>query len=330
MNEYSPFSYQIFPPEYFEKKAVRKTALLVGVLIFLYVLTSFYAEFLIIAVASLFNLNTYTTQVAQENAEQIIFMLTYALTMIIPFGIYALLTKIPLKVAFPMRKPRPSLALPAVPLTLGVSVIGIFLSGLMLTFFSIFNLSYDVPAMPTPTTTVAKILHLISMSVLPAVFEELAFRGILMQSLRRHGDTFALVTSAVVFSLFHGNLLQLPNTFILGLLIGFFVLRTDSLITGMLMHFFNNFIITVVDMFLISNLSEVEGDFVTLALLGTYVLIGVAALAYYLVKKIEIFKLFPSYTYLPTSKKLAAFFTQPLLIVAMGIMGILCLAFFAI
>ena len=83
-------------------------------------------------------------------------------------------------------------------------------------------------------------------------------------------------------------------------------------------------------MFLISNLSEVEGAFVTLALLGTYVLIGTIALVYLLVKKKEIFKLFPCYTYLPTSKKLGAFFTQPVLIVAMGIMGILCLAFFAI
>ena len=329
MNGYSPFSYQIFPPEYFEKKAVKKTALFTGLLIILYLAVSFYLGTIIQAVISLMNLDL-TTVARAETADQIVFMITYLLTMIIPFVIFALFTKIPLKVAFPMRPPRPSLAIPAVSLTLGTSVIGIFSASVLMVFFSLMGLSYEVTPIAVPTTTVAKILYLISLSFLPAILEELAFRGILMQSLRRHGDTFALIVSAFVFSLFHGNFMQLPNTFLLGILIGFFVLRTDSIVTGMLMHFFNNFIVTAVDMFLISESSEAESALIKLTLLGIYVLIGVIALIYLIVKKKEIFKLFPSYTYLSTGKKLAAFFSQPVMIVAIVLMGFLCISFFVI
>ncbi len=329
MNGYSPFSYQIFPPEYFEKKAVKKTALFTGILIVSYLLVSIYSGTIIQIIFPFLNFDV-STVASGETAEQIVFMITYLVTIIIPFGIFALLTKIPLKVAFPIRKPRPSLLIPSVPLTLGTSVIGIFISSALVLFFGIFGLSYNVEPIAVPTTTTAKIIYLISLCVLPAIFEELAFRGILMQSLRRHGDTFALITSAIVFSLFHGNFLQIPNTFLLGLLIGFFVLRTDSLVTGMVMHFFNNFIITVVDMFLISQTSEAEGAIITLALLASYAVIGIVALIYLLIKKKEIFKLFPSYTYLSTGKKLAAFFSQPLMIVGVVLMGLLCLSFFAI
>lgn len=329
MNGYSPFSYQIFPPEYFEKKAVRKTALFTGILIVLYVLSSLFVSGFIQGFFTVFKFSVGTTA-QKETIEQISFIVTYVLTMALPFFVFMLLTKIPAKTAFPLRKPRPSLALPAIPLTLGMSVIGILISSILLMLFSFLGLSYNVPPVAAPTTTFATVLYLLSMSVLPAIIEELAFRGILMQSLRRHGDMFALVVSSVVFSLFHGNLLQFPNTFILGMLIGFFVLRTDSLVTGMLMHFFNNFLITVFDMYVISQLSEAEGNFATLALLGTYILIGVIAFVYLIVKKKEIFKLFPSYTYLSTPKKLGAFFTQPLFLVGVGIMVIISLGFFAL
>ncbi len=330
MNGYSPFSYQIFPPEYFEKKAIRKTALFTGLLFVMYLASSFFIGTVVGFFTVFFNVDV-TTASSAETVQQIIFMITYLLTMIIPFGVFTLINKIPLKAAFPMRAPRPSLALPAIVLTLGASVIGIMLASALINLFALFDLNYDVSsaAMDVPSTPFAKVLYLISLSVLPAIFEELAFRGVLMQSLRRHGDTFALVVSAAVFSLFHGNFMQIPNTFILGLVIGFFVLRTDSLITGMLMHFFNNFIVTLVDMFLISEVSESEGTLITLALLGFYVIIGLAALLYFILKEKQIFSLMPSYTYLTTPQKLKAFFSHPMMIAGVVLMLLLCLMYFA-
>ena len=87
--------------------------------------------------------------------------------------------------------------------------------------------------------------HFISTAILPAIVEELVFRGAIMQSLRRFGDTFALLVSSLLFGLVHGNLVQAPMAFITGLAIGYFVLRTGSLRTGTLVHLINNALATV-------------------------------------------------------------------------------------
>ncbi len=329
MNGYSPFSYQIFPPEYFEKKALKKTALFTGLLFVLYLASSLFVGTFSLMLPGILKMDV-TTVAGAEAAEQLANMVSYILTIITPFGIYMLCTRIPVRVAFPLRRPRLSLALPAIPLTLGASVIGIIIASVLMTMFASLGLDYDLSSatLPVPTTPVAQVLYLICISVLPAIFEEFAFRGVLMQSLRRHGDMVALVVSSIVFSLFHGNFMQIPNTFILGMIMGFFALRTDSLITSMLMHFFNNFLVSVFDMFVLSGADEIQYALGTLALLGFYVIIGALALVYFLVKQKHIFKLFPSYTYLSTGKKITAILTHPMMIVGMALMLLLCLAFF--
>ena len=61
-----------------------------------------------------------------------------------------------------------------------------------------------------------------------------------MHSLRRHGDAFALILSSTLFALMHYNIYMVLNAFLMGLLIGYFVIRTGSIITGILMHLANN------------------------------------------------------------------------------------------
>jgi len=46
----------------------------------------------------------------------------------------------------------------------------------------------------------------------------------------------------------HGNLVQGPNTLILGFAIGFFVMRTGSLWTGIIIHFVNNMFAVFLDL----------------------------------------------------------------------------------
>ena len=57
-----------------------------------------------------------------------------------------------------------------------------------------------------------------------------------MQSLRRFGDGFALLISALLFGLFHLNMVQAPYAFLLGLWFGYLVLRTGSLRISMVLH----------------------------------------------------------------------------------------------
>ena len=90
-------------------------------------------------------------------------------------------------------------------------------------------------------------LNLITYALLPGIFEELVFRGYLLNALRPFGERRALILSALIFGLMHENLTQAPFAFLLGLLFGFLALRTGHLWVGMILHFLNNSMSVVLD-----------------------------------------------------------------------------------
>jgi len=80
----------------------------------------------------------------------------------------------------------------------------------------------------------------------PAVAEELFFRGFLLNGLlaRSRGQTAPLLLSSVLFAAAHLipdlALERFPGTLLLGLLLGFVRLRSGSVLPGMLLHAVNN------------------------------------------------------------------------------------------
>ncbi len=81
-------------------------------------------------------------------------------------------------------------------------------------------------------------------AVVAPVVEELIFRGIILQGLRRNYNAFvAVFMSALLFSLFHLNPWQMPATFILGLLLGWIMVRANNIILSILGHSINNFLV---------------------------------------------------------------------------------------
>ncbi len=90
-------------------------------------------------------------------------------------------------------------------------------------------------ALPSLATTVA------AYAVVPALCEELLFRGVLLRALSRRFDAaVAVLVSALAFSLYHLNLAQLAPSFVLGLALGAVSLRARSIIPAMLIHAINN------------------------------------------------------------------------------------------
>ena len=59
------------------------------------------------------------------------------------------------------------------------------------------------------------------MGIFAPLSEEILFRGLVLDTLRPYGKRFAIFGSAVLFGLFHGNLLQTPYAFGVGLLLGY-------------------------------------------------------------------------------------------------------------
>jgi len=76
--------------------------------------------------------------------------------------------------------------------------------------------------------------------VLPAVFEELFFRGVLMRSLSRGGELAAVVISALCFAMCHGSLHNFAGPFAAGLIYGYMVYALDSVWPAVFAHLINN------------------------------------------------------------------------------------------
>lgn len=94
----------------------------------------------------------------------------------------------------------------------------------------------DYTAMQNPSSTLDVIMIFLGSSLIPPLIEEFALRGVLMQSLRKYGNLFAIITSAFVFGVFHGNAVQMPFAFLCGLVIGYAVVASESLWTGIIIH----------------------------------------------------------------------------------------------
>ena len=79
------------------------------------------------------------------------------------------------------------------------------------------------------------------MAALPAVCEELAFRGFIFGGLvRDRGRVRAVLITAVMFGISHGVLQQSITATIMGLVLGWITLRTGSVLPCILVHFSNN------------------------------------------------------------------------------------------
>ena len=84
-------------------------------------------------------------------------------------------------------------------------------------------------------------LALFVMALLPALFEEALFRGVLLQSIKEEtGHLNAVLLCGMCFALFHASALQTIYQFACGCAFALLAIRSRSVLPGMLAHFLNN------------------------------------------------------------------------------------------
>jgi hypothetical protein len=86
------------------------------------------------------------------------------------------------------------------------------------------------------------LLNLLVIALIPAVGEELTFRGVLQQGLMRRVKSphVAILLSAAIFSFIHFQFYGFLPRMFLGILLGYMFYITGSLWTSIAMHFVNN------------------------------------------------------------------------------------------
>lgn len=87
-----------------------------------------------------------------------------------------------------------------------------------------------------PDSKAVLVLFLIVHIILIPIISEMHTRGALLQLLRQFGDGFAIVVTALLTSLISYNISTFCYIFVVSLVIGYFTVRTGSVITAILMR----------------------------------------------------------------------------------------------
>lgn len=115
--------------------------------------------------------------------------------------------------------------------------------------FESFGFDYSVDTGDSPEGVFGFLLSIIGTAVVPGLVEEFACRGIMFGVLKKYGDAFAIVTTAVIFGLMHGNFIQIPFAFLVGLVLGVIRVKTGSMLVCFGVHAANNTVSVLFDYF---------------------------------------------------------------------------------
>lgn len=80
------------------------------------------------------------------------------------------------------------------------------------------------------------IWSLIFAGILSPIIEEMMFRGVMLNKLKRYGDKVAIITTAILFGLFHANFSQFFYAVALGMIFAYVALKTGTIKYSIILH----------------------------------------------------------------------------------------------
>ncbi len=113
------------------------------------------------------------------------------------------------------------------------------LNSLFLEFLKRFG--YEDPGISLPSMDgIGFVGVFLTVAILPALMEEIVFRGVLLQGLRSFGTVGATLVCGALFSLYHQNPAQTLYQFCCGAAFALVAIRSGSVLPSVLAHFINN------------------------------------------------------------------------------------------
>lgn len=93
---------------------------------------------------------------------------------------------------------------------------------------------------PLPEGTEGILVYILCRAVIPAVMEELLFRGCILRRLLPAGEWNAVWISSLFFALSHWNMQRIVPVFVVSLFLSFAYLESGSMAMPVMMHLLNN------------------------------------------------------------------------------------------
>lgn len=211
---------------------------------------------------------------------------------------------------------------------MGACMLANYVTVFVAVLMAMFGYQISSPDVELSMDTAGIILTFVQVSFVAGLVEEISLRGYVMGNLKRYGSSFAILASAIVFGIMHGNLVQAPFALVVGIVLGYFSIRTGSIWTAILIHMANNFYSVA-----LSYIGEFFGDSVLSVVYS-------AVNLFFIVSGIICFVIFQRLTrddrdtegntsLLSNGEKIRAFFTSPVIIVAIVVLLIMTLDYIA-
>ena len=308
---YVPYGYT--PKTYEEKTGIKKYAVLIGVSLLLLMGITFFWGALYYFIMSALGISTAKANIiiSDPAAMQVMQILLSSLMFTVPFILVFKANNQRISDLVPLKKP---LGNKTAIFFIGLSVCAFanIANSFCGQLFGSLGIDYNVDYGDNPGGFFGFLLSLIATAVVPPLVEEFACRGIILGSLRKFGDGFAVLVSAILFGLMHGNFDQMPFAFMVGLALGFIVVKTDSLWIAVAVHAANNFI-SVAFEYLLAGLSQNAQNLIYSLYLMAALILGVIGAV--LLSDREGFNFKKSDTESSLKQKIKWFFTSPVIII---------------
>ncbi|MBR0113170.1 MAG: CPBP family intramembrane metalloprotease [Clostridia bacterium] len=298
-----------------EKKGIRLIGKASGICVIAFVVIQYIVT---VPILIPFLLNLYKSDTVFRDSVSIIISL---LSVLVPFVAAGFYLKKRTGVEFALfSKPGNSVtALLLIFVGLFFCVAGDYVTSWLSALVRIFGFELTTPDETVATGFFPRLVYVIYVAFTAPLCEEIAIRGVVLQPLRRYGDVFAIVVSSVVFGVLHGNLVQAPFAFVVGIGLGYTACITGSLWPCIIIHSINN-LIAALSLFASEDLApEVFLSRYNMVQYTLIVLGVLSAIGFVFVKGRE--HLGKSQTYSGTGAKTAAFFLNVPMIIALLLMA---------
>ncbi len=267
--EYDPFSENIFARNLEHKKSIRKHANRTGLCIL-----CFLAAPLVLSLG-LSITGLYDFYFENFSFQYCVEMLLMVFFLFIPFlFVYIIGDKEDKeRVILSLEKPSsPPVFWLTIPFGLMLCIAGDYISSWISALFEAIGITLtSVPDYEVPTSGSALFLFAFSTIVPPAIIEEFALRCVTLQPLRKYGDKFAIVMTALVFGLMHRNAVQGIFAFIAGLVFGYIAILANSVWPSIIIHALNNAFAVVVNV-----MNEINPELTNVVYMVVLIIIAVA------------------------------------------------------
>lgn len=305
--------------EYCEGQSIKKISNSLGIGIILFFVFSIFIFSIFLMITKIFvgtaNYNTDFNGL-DPALYYVITSITSIISLFIPFCLAAIISKNKISDLVKFNSFDKKLGLACIGIGMATCAYANFAASSFISNLNSIGINPSEPSFPYDNNIASIILYIVSISVVPTLIEEFAFRGIILGSLRKYGDGFAIIVSSALFGLFHANFYQIPFAFITGLIMGFLTVRLNSILPAMIIHFINNFSSTIADV-IEYNFGSFYSDLYTTIMFLVFILIGILCLLYILRKDKSFFSITRSTSVLTLKKKIKSFTTSAAMIISL-------------